>query len=153
MWLNIGSVIFVFIAIGYYVFSDYLPPRTPLKIVRLKSGLKVPKSIQVLDFEENYSLTGEGYEFVVIKLNKDDVNSIMHECICKKYKKLTIDNLVKDGFIDRNPEFGIILPKKDIRSINEGYYQLNVTDLQQMDFSITILDMDKGELIIYVSFP
>lgn len=153
MWLKVCSVIFVILIIGYYVFSDYLPPRTPLKSVRLNSGLKISRDIQVLDFEENYSSTGEGSEFVVIKLNKDEVSSVMQECINKKYKKLTIDNLVKDGFLDRNPEFGISLPKKDIRSINEGYYQLNANDLEQMDFGITVLDIDKGELIVYVSFP
>ena len=49
---------------------------------------------------------------ISIKLNQDERKPIIRECVDGMYKKLTIDNLVKDGFLDPNPEFGMNLPKK-----------------------------------------
>lgn len=154
MWLIIGSIFCVVAAIGYYMFYDNLPPRTPLKIARVRSRLDISKKAQVIDFNEVYSSTGEGEIYVLLKMDETTIENIVQKCKQKNYKKLTVENLIMDKLIDASiigHEYNI--HGKDITLIKEGYYRLEAYNLQEMDFCITVLDIEKKELIVYVSFP
>lgn len=153
MWLFIGSVVCIATAIGAFTYRDYLPPRTPYKIARIESNLRISKDFKVKDFEENYSFSGEGFVYVVFKLDDQQIESVIQECQKNNYKVLNTINLINDGFLSSDPNYGIGLHKKNIRDIKEGYYQLKAKDLKNMDFSITVLDKANKELIIYVSIP
>jgi hypothetical protein len=152
MILIIGAlVVIVFLLFKY---NDHLPPRTPLKIARIQSGLDIPKDIQIIDFKEEYSFSGEGFIYVLLKLDDKDLDYVTKECIKNKYSKLTIDNLVTDKLIHSDTkEYGYTVYDKDITSIKEGYYKLNAIDLNKRDFTITVIDEQKKELIIYISIP
>lgn len=154
MWLIIGSIFFVIVIVVYYSFYDHLPPRTPLKIARVQSGLDIPKDVQVADFKEEYSFSGEGFIYVLIRLDEKTMNNIIQKCIKEKYSKLTIDNLIADKLIHpATKEYGYKIYDKDITSIKEGYYKLNAIDLNKLDFGITVIDEQKKEVIIYISTP
>jgi hypothetical protein len=154
MWLIIGSILCVIIGIGYYIFYDNLPPRTPLKIARLRSGLDIPREMKIADFKEVYSSTGEGEIYVLLKMDETTLENIVQKCKQGNYKKLTVENLLADKLIDASTMgFGYNIHGKDITLIKEGYYRLEAYNLMEMDFCITVLDVEKKELIIYVSFP
>lgn len=149
----ISLVITVIVVIGITLMNDYLPPRTPVKVARIQSGLNIPKSSSVIDFKENYTFTGEGEIEVKLRLNNSEVETIKNECIKSNFKKLTIENLIEDGFLDTNLQFGFFMPNTDLRNINDGYYKLKATDLKKLDFIITVLDLDKNELSIWTLIP
>lgn len=132
---------------------NYLPPRTAYKSARTHSDLKILDSFKVLDYTEEYSHTGEGVINIVFQLSDSELETIIKSCKDKKYDRISIDNLVKDGFLDENPEYGKSLFNRNIREINNGYYKLINRDLNKMNFTITVLDISKKELIIYVSIP
>jgi hypothetical protein len=135
------------------VSCNYLPPRTAYKAARIQSDLKIADSFKVLDYTEEYSNTGEGLINIIFQLNDTELEAIIASCKEKKYKEISIDNLVNDGFLNKNPEYGISLYNRNIREIDNGYYRLVTRDLEKLDFGITVLDISKKELIIYVSIP
>ena len=154
MWLIIGILFCVVASIGYYIFSDHLPPRTPLKIARLRSGLDIPKEAQLADYKEVYAFNGEGEIYVKFKIDDTNVDNIIMQCKKKNYKKLTVKNLIIDKLIDVGSlKHQYFILGKDITLIKEGFYQLDAVNLNEMDFCITILDIEKMQLIVYVSFP
>lgn len=141
-------VIMVFILAFFSCFNK----RTPHKIASEQSGLKLSKTIKILDFKENYSDTGEGFIYIVFGLTDKEFDNILKESINLNYKKLSVVNLVNDGFLDEDPNYGLKLYNKDIRDV-EGYYKLTAKDLSSMDFSISVIDEVNSQLIVYVSFP
>ena len=134
-----------------YFFKNYLPPRTAYKVARINSDCIIKDEFKVIEFKEEYSFNGEGFINIIFKLSKNEIFNLTQSCKEKNYKKNTIENLIKDKFIDDN-EHGINLYSRDIRKIN-GYYKLSSKDLKKLDFSITVLDTLNNELIIYVSIP
>ena len=153
MWLIIGILFCVVVSIGYNIFSDHLPPRTPLKIARLRSRLDIPKETQLADFKEVYAFTGEGEMYVKFKLDDTNIDNIITQCKKKNYKKLTVKNLIIDKLIDIGSlKHQYFIQGNDITLIKEGLYQLEAINMNEMDFCITILDVEKKQLIVYVSF-
>ena len=136
-----------------FILKDYLPPRTPIKIARIQSGLNIPMSSKVIDFKEDYTFNGEGQIEIKLELDSLDLNTITKECLESDFKELTIDNLIADGFLDTNPQFGFFMPNTDLRNINDGYYKLRAIDLKKLDFTITVLNLDKNELSIWTLIP
>jgi hypothetical protein len=145
-------LIIVLIIFLLYKYHDYIPPQTPLNYARIESNLNLEKSNKILEFDENYSFTGEGYRYIKIKINVSQIKSIILSCKEEKYKLLTQDNLITDGFLNNNTEYGISLPKGDIKNI-KGFYKLEAKDLKELDFGISILDTLNQELIIYRNIP
>ena len=45
------------------------------------------------------------------------------------------------------------MPNIDLRNINDGYYKLKATDLKKLDFTMTVLDLEKNELSIWTLIP
>ncbi|HEX7413160.1 MAG TPA: hypothetical protein VF411_03860 [Bacteroidia bacterium] len=147
-------IVFSSLVLGLLIYKvkNYIPPRTPIKIARIESNLDLSNDSRIIDFEENYSFTGEGYQYLVVKLDSNEFKHNINECNQKNYKTLTIENLITDKFLDSDPSFGITLLKKDIKTI-KGYYQLHANDLSKLDFGISVLDTVNKELIVYRCFP
>jgi len=129
-----------------YTYWDYLPPRTPLKIARIHSGLNISNKSQLVSFEEKYSFTGEGFIYIRFMLNDVEISRIIKECINKKYTILSEKNLLKD-----NLSVGFKLRNKNIFDIKSGYYHL-IGNIKEISFTITVIDDVKNELIIYTIF-
>lgn len=151
-WLKLIIILLVAFCI-YKVFLGILIENTPLGRARSYSGFQLPENSKILAFEEQYSFTGEGFIFIKVKLSDLQLKMIQKECFEEGYKALTIENLISDKFLDMNPEYGIKLPKIDIRSIRSGYYKLESIDLKNLDFNISIVDSFNKQIIIYVGFP
>ena len=132
---------------------NYLSPRTAHKVARIQSDLKIDKTVKVLDFNEKYSHTGEGLINIVFQLSDAELEAAVKDCKENRYKEISIDNLISDGFLHENPEYGISLYNRNIREITNGYYRFIARDIEKLDFGITVLDVSKKELIIYVSIP
>ncbi len=137
----------------FFMFNDHLPPRTPLKIARIHSGLSIPPNAKTIKFKEQYSFTGEGYMYLVLKLNDNNLVDIIREIKKEKYKQLMYENLMTDKLIDRVTGCGIKLYDKDITEIKIGFYRLNAGITNMKDFQITVIDFQKKELTVFVNFP
>ncbi|MGY5353432.1 hypothetical protein [Wenyingzhuangia sp. IMCC45467] len=151
--IKLISIVLGIILIGGILLKDYLPPRTPIKVVRIYSGLSIPKSTKVINFKEDYSFTGEGKIEVKLKLSDSDIKKIKEECLKLEYKKLTVENLIEDEFLNPDPRFGFNMPNADLRNINTGFYKLKVRDLKNMDFSMLVLNLDNKELSLWALIP
>lgn len=141
-----------FFLIGFYCCST---PESAYKAAKKHSDLKIKETYKILDYIEEYSFTGSGVIYIVFQLNDKDLKGLVTASKRKKYKTISIKNLIDDGFIDADPRYGINLYTRDIRQIAKGvgYYKLRTRNLKKLDFSITILDVTNKELIIYVNIP
>lgn len=148
-----GVLVIVVLVAVLYLCRNYLPPRSAYKVARIHSDLKINRGFNVIDFTEEYSFNGEGLVNIVFELNEAEVESLIRVCKKRDYKKVSIQNLIKDGFLDENPDYGMQLYNRDIRKISNGYYKLEARSLSNLDFSITVLDVSNKELIIYVNIP
>ncbi len=130
-------------------------PKTAYNVARKRCDLEIKETYKVLDYTEEYSFNGEGVVNIIFQLNNKDLEDLAESCKKKKYKAVTLKNLIDDEFIDDNSIYGINLYNRDIRRIanGEGYYKLKSKDLKKLDFSITVLDITNKELIIYVNIP
>ncbi len=128
---------------------------TAHEIAKQRSDLRIKKSYEILEFTKDFSFTGSGIINIIFRLNENEVRELVHICRNKNYKSLTVNNLVKDGFLDTSPEYGKTLYSRDIRVMANGvgYYKLKARDINNLDFSMTVLDVTNKELIIYVSIP
>ncbi len=50
-------------------------------------------------------------------------------------------------------QLGFNMPNTDLRKIKDGYYKLNSTNLDKLDFTMTMLNMDNNELCIWTLIP
>lgn len=148
-----GALFLLILFFLYFKYSDHLPPSTPLKIARIQSGLVIDRNVKIIEFKEEYSFNGEGYIYVRLKLHENNLHDIIKVMEKEKYKKLTYENLVKDKFIERDSGCGIKLYDKDINLIKDGFYQLNFIKMNKLDFQITVIDLQKKELIVFVNLP
>lgn len=133
--------------------NDYLPPRTPIKVARIHSGLDISKSSTVINFKEDYSFIGEGQVEIKLKIANSDIEYLEKECLKSDFKELSIENLINSGFLDSNPQLGFKMPNTDLRNIRKGLYKLNATDMEKLDFTMTVLDLDNNELSIWTLIP
>ncbi len=151
------KILFILVGVSVIVLfsllfnQNYLFFRRPYRIARKQSKLNISSNIKI--FEEKYSFTGEGFIFIVFDLTEQELKSLILSCKKRNYKKLTVDNLIKDGFLESGSGYGIRLYNKDIRKIKYGYYLLEARNLNSLDFGITVLDIKNKELIIYIIFP
>ena len=58
------------VGVSYAWFYDYLPPRTPRKVASTISGLRIPPNVEVLYFDEHWSLT-DGYAKIALKISPE----------------------------------------------------------------------------------
>ena len=151
--LFIGGLVWVLCILGVIRYKDNLPPRTPYKIARVETQLTILNTFKVKEFEENYRINGSGLICIVFELNEKELENVVRECQKDKYKEVTIENLIEDGFLDSKTEYGPFLYKRNIREIQEGFYQLKKNSLKNMDFTITVIDKEKRELIVYKNIP
>ena len=154
MWIFIGSLLCIALIVGYVCFYNYLPPRTPLKIARVQSDLQIPSKWELLDFKEEYSFNGEGEIYILFQMSEVEIENIIQESIGKKYKKLTQENLISDKLLNESTmKTGYNIHGKNLSEITNGYYRLEANNLNGMDFGLTVLNIEKMELIVYVSIP
>lgn len=122
-----------------FSFSDFMYPRTPIKIARKYSGLDISKISKVNTFKENWNeFNGNGYLFIELILDNEAFLELLNDCEEKGYKKLPIKNLPTDfiyGYLSKTAK---------------GFYLLK-TNLNRMSYDLVVVEKDKNRIIVYVS--
>jgi hypothetical protein len=73
----------------YFFNADHLPPRTPVKVARVVSGLAIPSSARVLAYESEWqSFNGDGFTQVKLKLTPGEFARLAREAPRAGYKSL-----------------------------------------------------------------
>jgi len=134
--LVLGILILVVV---YFTYSDSFPPRTPLKVARLVSGLNIANETEFEMLEDDWAPNGDGTTYVKAKLTDKQLRELIEQAIQKKYENLPIKVFSSDVHIPLN-----IIEGK------QGYYLLEVDKDDPRDYTLTIIDSDKKEMIAYI---
>jgi hypothetical protein len=135
----VGIIILALLGI-YIIYQDNLPPRTPQKVARLISGLSIPNSSRVVEFQDQWNnFNGNGFSFIVLQLDDQSFTKLYQESKDKGYKILPIIEKI----------YG---PLKDIsEKKTEGVYKVVIDDEAGMSFNGTMLSSDDKRVIVYFS--
>ncbi|KAA9332742.1 hypothetical protein [Adhaeribacter soli] len=131
----------VLLLIVYLIFPNSFPPRTPLKVARLVSGLKIPGDIRFKMLQDDWAFNGDGTTHVKAKLTDEQLNEILQQATDKNYKVLPV--------LEKYSEISI---PEGIADMENGYYQLDIDKDDPRDYTLTIIDSDKKEMIVYIWF-
>ena len=126
---------------AYITWSDSLPPRTPLKVARLISGLEISNEVKFKMLRDEWSPNGDGVTHIRATLTDQELNDFINQSIQKGYKRLPIK--------ETSP--GLILPDGATDRMN-GYYRLDQDKEHPGDFTFTIIDAQQKEMIVYINY-
>jgi hypothetical protein len=128
----------------YFIYKDHLPPRSPYKVARIVSELKIPKSSELIRFEENWnSFQGDGYSFIELSISESVYQKIEKVVLNKGYIKLPIKEAVKKSITDSN----LYVYLKEFPE--NGFFRLKQHN--DNSFDLVVLDTDTKKLYIYIS--
>lgn len=71
--------IVVLLLTSYVFYSDSLPLRTPNKVARLVSGLKMPEGIKFEMVQDDLALKGDGTTHVKAKLTNKQLSELVRQ--------------------------------------------------------------------------
>lgn len=127
----------VLLAIAYLIFPNQLPPRTPLKVARIVSGLEISREIEFEMVQDDWAPNGDGTTYVKARLTDEELSELIRQTTQKDYKSLPLpyDN-VPEGIAD---------------GMN-GYYFLKLDNKDPRDYTLTVIDSDKKEIIAYIDY-
>lgn len=131
----------VLLLIGYTFYPDSLPPRTPIKVARLVSGLKMPEGIKFELLQDDWALNGDGTTHVKAKLTDKQLTELIRQATEQKYNALPVMEKSSELFI---PE--------GIADMQKGYYKLEIDESDPRDYTLSIIDSDKKEMTVYIWF-
>ena len=127
----------VLLPLAYLIFPNQLPPRTPLKVARLISGLEISKEIEVEMIQDDWALNGDGTTYVKARLTDRELSELIRQATQKDYKSLPLPH--------KNIPVGIA------DGIN-GYYFLELNKDDSRDYTLTVIDSDKKEITVYIDY-
>ena len=127
----------VLLPLAYLIFPNQLPPRTPLKVARLISGLEISKEIEVEMIQDDWALNGDGTTYVKARLTDRELSELIRQATHKDYKSLPLPH--------KNIPVGIA------DGIN-GYYFLELNKDDSRDYTLTVIDSDKKEITVYIDY-
>jgi hypothetical protein len=136
----IGLLVIAIMVILYIINKDSLPPRTPHKVARLISGLSIPDDSKVLEFKDQWSnFNGNGYSYIVIRLDNNSFEKIYKEANEGDYRNLPI---VEDIY-------GPLKTVSDKQTV--GVYKVSIDDESTMSFQGTVLSENDKSVMVYFS--
>ena len=137
--IGLGGLLLLSTVIYFYK-EDSLPPRTPRKIARLISGLSISRETKLEKSIDIWELNGDGKVLVKGFLTDEELTDLIQDAKTRDFKTLptrinfgspTIDN----GLLERQ----------------NGFYKIEIDKDDPRDYHLTIIDVDKKELITYLS--
>ena len=126
---------------AYITFSDSLPPRTPLKVARLISGLEISNEVKFKMLQDEWSPNGDGITHIKATLTDKELSVYSKQSTLKGYNKLP--------FKETSPY--LILPHGVTHRIN-GYYLFNQDKDAPRDYTFAIIDSQKKEMIVFINY-
>jgi hypothetical protein len=137
--ITVLTTIVLFLSVVYFLNKDKLPSRTPYKIARNISGLKlINRGYKIQQFEERWNnFNGDGYALILFSLTKNQYKNIYNKCISMNYDTLPFYNF---------PNYNIL---NNIS--NKGLYKLDYYTSQKCSFKLTVLDKKNKKLLIMMS--
>ncbi|MFC6998460.1 hypothetical protein [Rufibacter roseus] len=129
------------LCIAYITYSDSLPPRTPLKIARLISGLEISNGVEFKMLQDEWSPNGDGIAHIKATLTDKELNDYSKQSTLRGYKRLPIK--------ESSPN--LILPD-GVNDRMNGYYLLNQDKEDPRDYTFTIIDSQKKEMIVFINY-
>lgn len=138
-YILFGGLILVFVA--YFSYPDLFPPRTPLKVARLTSGLDISKELKFEMLQDDWAPNGDGTTLVRAKVSDKELSELIRQAIEKNYKRLPIK--------ESSPDLSIPIGIAD--GMN-GYYYLKQDNDDPRDYTITIIDTEKKEISAYIDY-
>lgn len=134
---------------------DYFPPRTPIKVARIISGLKLPSGLEPLIYDEGDTFTGEEFTFIVYKFDKLNLSEFTRMNSFEEYVKLPIIRNIPPVPSEFYNYFSIEFYnqhywplRKDTLQHFNGRYKFEESE-NQKSYSLTIFDQIKSKLYIY----
>lgn len=131
-------VITLVIALLIVVYAFFLR-RTPYTISEIFTGYKIPKTLSIVQFKDEWNQNGDGESFIIFTIPSKEQLKLENNCIQKQYDKLPIKEDLPDNFIYN------YINKTD----SLGYYHLNVDKSDNRNYSVVILNLNEHKLLIY----
>ncbi len=130
----------ILIILGTTVYYLFLK-RTPYNIASNIAGFKVSTSLQVEQFQDDWSNNpgGDGESFILFSLQESEKEKLVNDCKINNYKPLPIKDILPDNFIYR-------YVKKENQS---GFYKLYKDKKDERNYQITVLNLHENKLIVY----
>jgi hypothetical protein len=139
--LKIGlGLLLLVLATVYFYYEDSLPPRTPIKIARLISGLSISSEITFEKPIDTWAPNGDGEVLVKGILSDKELNDLIEDAKANHYRTLPIKE-----------DLGTIIILNDLIKIQKGFYKIEIDTVDTRDYNLTIIDIDKKELIAYLT--
>lgn len=139
--LKIGITALLLTLVTIYLFNeDSLPPRTPRKIARLISGLDISRRTELKKTIDIWAPNGDGEVLVKGKLTNSELNDLIREAKDENFKMLPIIS-----------DLGPAIIPDDLMAGKNGLYKLEIDKIDPRNYNLTIIDVDKNELITYIS--
>lgn len=115
--------------------------RTPYTVGSLIAGFKIPTSLTVEQFQDQWNNNpgGDGESLVIFSFQDDEKEKLTKACGNKHYNSLPIKDTLPDDFIYR-------YVKKETQL---GFYQLSIDAKDDRTYQITVLDLQENHLVIY----
>jgi|GEM_PF-3601721 len=135
IWLTVAfvivlSVLFIFI-------NNYFSELTPLGYAKRQSGLKLPKGIKLVKFNQHWeSENGDGSRYIEFNLTQQEAEDLQRQCMKESYSNLPVR---ENGY---NP----FTSKKD----DKDYYKIKFTSSNNRSHELAILDMTRKKFYIIV---
>lgn len=123
----------------YWVYSNYLTPKTPLEVVRDQSGLNISNNMQIVHFTEEWSPNGDGYVFVALQLTDIQLKEITKQCLDKDYQQLPLTTVT------------VNVISKYTTVEDKGLYKLEKDPADDGGINLILLNQSKKMLFTYTS--
>lgn len=138
-------IIVIFLLAGLYlIYKDHLPPRSPYKIARIVSQLKIPNSSELIHFEESWnSFQGDGFSYIELSISESTCQKLVEDIAEKKYLQLPIKESDRASITDSN--LYTFLKKFP----ETGFYRLEQPNSSRFD--LIVLDTSSKRICIYIS--
>ena len=136
----VTGLLLLVVATVYVRYKDSLPPRSPHKVARVLSGLAIPGSARVVAFEEEWNeFNGDGFCFVVLRLDDHLFETVYQEAKAKGYAELSL----------KAPVYGPLQAIPDSKTV--GIYQLTTEDQDPTSFTGAVLSRADRLVSVYIA--
>lgn len=129
------AIVVAVAALLYNVFGDQLPPRTPVKVARVVSGLAIPGEAEVVVFEDEWNtFNGDGSTLLVLRVPSTEMDRLLSQAETLGFTEISS----ADGLPDR------------VAAHAGGFVSMLVhTDGDIANGRTIVIDRDTGQLVVY----